>query len=283
MKRLIFGCGYVGLPVAQAWAAAGDDVFAVTRSAKRSKDFSELGLIPIVGDVTKPKSINDLPKVDTLLIAIGMDRSRYDDIRDVYVGGMETILGALPNECGHIIYISSTGVYGDFGGEWVREDSATDPTRDGGKACLEAEQLLWACPFADRTTVLRLSGIYGPGRIPSMTAVKSQQWNKLNPHGYLNLIHLADIIAAILATAEQRPFGETALVSDGTPVNRREYYEFIAREIGVGPIDWPVDQMSMSDRSASSKRVCNQKMLDLLNLNLAFPDFRSGLKNALAS
>ena len=162
MKRLVVGCGYLGLRVAKRWLAAGDSVFAITRSESRAKDLQTEGISPIVGDVTSPESLDNLPEVDSVLFAVGMDRTKYSDIRLVYVDGLKHILERLAETTSHFIYISSTGVYGDFGGQWIDETAATQPAREGGKACLEAEQLIARSKFATRSTVLRFAGIYGP-------------------------------------------------------------------------------------------------------------------------
>ena len=85
----------------------------------------------------------------------------------------ENVLAALPSDVGRFIYISTTGVYGNAGGEWVDEDTPPDPQRDGGRASLAAEQVLAASPLADRGVVLRLAGIYGPGRIPFLDKLRA--------------------------------------------------------------------------------------------------------------
>ena len=146
------------MPVAKAWADRGDQLFALTRHRNNTSKFSDLGITPLIGDVTRPNSFpTSFPVCDTVLVAIGMDRTRYSDVREVYVEGMRNILAKLPDETGHLIYISSTGVYGDFQDSWVDETSPTQPTREGGKACLEAEGLIARSPFAGRATILRLA------------------------------------------------------------------------------------------------------------------------------
>jgi len=68
---------------------------------------------------------------------------------------MRAILAHLPKSTGHLIYVSSTGVYGDFDGAWIDESSPTQPTREGGKACLEVESLIASSAFVERSTILR--------------------------------------------------------------------------------------------------------------------------------
>ena len=88
------------------------------------------------------KRLRNLPAAETVLFAVGFDRAGGQSIEDVYAGGMRNVLAALPADTGRFIYISTTGVYGPAGGEWVDEETPPDPQRDGGRASLAAEQAL---------------------------------------------------------------------------------------------------------------------------------------------
>lgn len=292
MAKLVVGCGYLGRRVANLWNANQPDsepVYALTRSDSTAEEFRAAGLKPIVGDITVPESLGAPPVVDTTLFAVGMDRSRYSDIRAVYVEGLQNVLQWLApvNENSRLIYISSTGVYGNFDGDWIDESSPTNPSRDGGKACLEAEQLLLASPFAAQSTILRLAGIYGPGRVPTRATVESQQWQKLSASGFLNLIHVDDaaqVVREVAARTDQEAAaGNVFLVSDGNPPRRKDYYEFIANWFGIGEIPWDATaKPNPASRSASSKRVANRKLLQTFGSILSYPDFQAGLRHSLA-
>lgn len=292
LNRLIIGCGFLGWPLALKWNAdlANDrqsgapkidgHVFATTRSESRAKQFSDQGIKPVIADITQPQTLaaalSDLPPMNTIVFAVGMDRSRYDDIFDVYVEGLKRFIHFYPHEIEHLIYVSSTGVYGDFGGDWVNEDSPTDPAREGGKACLAAEALL--AQATDRWTVLRMAGLYGGDRVPTKSLIEKRDWNRLSPVGYLNLIHQNDAVNVIDAASKIKPLGHTILCSDGNPPIRGEYYQYIADHFQLGEIPWPENASpNPNSRSANSKRIANQKMLAILNLTLQHPDFKSGL------
>ena len=268
MNRLIIGCGYLGKRVASQWLGNGDQIHVLTRS--RAGMFRESGYLPLVGDITDPGSLPDFSPVETVLFAVGFDRSKYDKIDDVYVDGLNNILKKLPDQTGHFIYISSTGVFGQDSGEWVNEDSATQPRRDGGKACLAAENLLRGSRFGDRTTVLRLAGIYGPGRVPSIRKTKP----KIISNSYLNLIHVDDAASVIATVADLRPMGETFLVSDGQPVFRKDYYQ----EVGHYHDDSSNNiEQEWDSSEASGKRIRNVKMTSQLQIQLNYPSYKEGL------
>ncbi len=279
MIRLVFGCGFLGLPTAKGWSSAGNKTYGLTRSSNRFSELESNGLQPLLGDIVDPDSLPAFPTADTVVIAVGMDRSKYSDIRQVYVEGLQNILNQLPSETGHLIYISSTGVYGNFDGQWVDEHSPAQPTREGGKACLEAEQLIKTSRFADRFTILRFAGLYGRWRVPMQAAIQNRQWEKLSPQGSLNLIHVSDGARIIRAIADLRPFGETYLVSDGHPANRKDYYATVADILGTGPIPWTETQDHPPARS--DKRIRNRKLMSSIDLELEYPDYLAGLAEAL--
>ena len=149
-------------------ASAGHDVVVVTREPRAGRrSFEQQGYAAIVADVTQPETLRELPAAETVLFAVGFDRSESrQSIEEVYAGGVRNVLAALPADTGRFIYISTTGVYGPAGGEWVDEATPPDPQREGGRASLAAEQALAAHPLGQRSVILRLAGIYGPGRVP---------------------------------------------------------------------------------------------------------------------
>ena len=159
--RLIIGCGYLGLRVAKRWRAQGDRVFAVTRSAERADAFRQQGLLPVLADVTRRDTLAALPAAETVAYSVGYDRTAGRSMREVYVAGLLAVLGSLPASVGRVIYISSTGVYGQSGGDWVHENSACEPTRESGRICLEAEQTLRAHALGRRAVARRCERFSG--------------------------------------------------------------------------------------------------------------------------
>ncbi|MFO0788892.1 MAG: SDR family oxidoreductase [Pirellulales bacterium] len=290
MTKLIFGCGYLGSRVARRWRDAGHEVVVVTRSRERAERFRSDGYSPIVADITQPDSLTNLPAADTLLFAVGYDRQAPTSatIDEVYAGGLRNVLAALPNDTDRVIYISTTGVYGPAGGDWIDEATQAEPQREGGRASLAAEQALAAHPLGARGIILRLAGIYGPNRIPFINELRSGQPVPATTSGYLNLIHVddaADVVVAA-ATCELRENGPRIYcVSDGHPVQRGEYYSEVAKQIGASPPRFvePDPSSPRAARAASSRRVRNDRMLAELRVTLAYPDYRAGLAAILSA
>lgn len=284
MNRLIFGCGYLGARVAQGWRKAGDTVHVVTRSEGRVRQLADQGLHALVADVTRPETIRDLPVVDTVVYSVGYDRTGGDSIRDVYAGGVSNVLAVLSAETGQFIYISTTGVYGSEGGDWIDEHTPPRPQREGGKASLAAEQALALHPLGKRSAVLRLAGIYGPQRVPYLDKLKSGEAIAAPSEGWLNLIHVDDAASIVLAASEWLEHAEDNgphlfCVSDGHPVVRANYYREAARLIGAPPPQFvdPDPTSPAALRAAANRRVSNEKMLSEFGLRLGFPSYREGL------
>ena len=145
---------------------------------------------------------------------------------------MSAALDALPAETGKFVYVGSTGVYGQSRGEWVNELSPCDPTRAGGRACLAAEQQLAAHPLGRRAIILRMAGLYGPGRIPLAAELRRAEPLAVPRDGYLNLIHIDDAAAVVLAADERAVSPRTYVVSDGASVQRQAYYTALAELLG---------------------------------------------------
>ena len=173
-----------------------------SRNPARADTFERDRILPFVADIHDASSLAGLPEVDTVLYAVGFDRTGGQTIGDVFVEGLRNVLSQLPAPRGRLIYISSTGTYGQDDGQWVDEESPCHPVREGGKACLDAENLLLQeDPGFDRCR-LRLAGIYGPGRIPRREELQAGKVISASPEGWLNLIHVDDAARVVIASAD---------------------------------------------------------------------------------
>jgi nucleoside-diphosphate-sugar epimerase len=295
MKRLIVGCGYLGGRVARRWLSQGDEVYAVTRRPGTLAELERIGLRSIVADVTDPATLERLPAADSIVYAVGYDRSGGRSMEEVYAGGVRNVLaalGAMPAQPRSFIYVSTTGVYPDAAGDWIDETTQPGPTREGGRASLAAEQALSESGLASWAVILRMAGIYGEGRVPFLDKLRAGEPIPAAADGWLNLIHADDAAAAVVAAdrfISRQPSGAfigplILNITDGHPVRRVDYFNEIARRIGAPPprLEPPDPSSHRAARSAASRRISNALMATHLDLSLAYPSFREGLQATLA-
>lgn len=294
MTKLIFGCGYLGHRVAKLWQAGGETVCVVTRSIDRAARLRDEGFQVVVADVTNADTLADLPPAETVLFAVGFDRTAGNTIHEVYADGVKNVLTALPSPVERFIYVSTTGVYGPADGGWVDENTPPDPQRDGGKASLAAEQHLREGQLGEKSIVLRLGGIYGPDRVPYLAKLRAGDPIAAPSQGWLNLIHVDDGAAIVLAAeawaAESCPDGHAVeqhvyCVCDGVPVVRGDYYREVARRIGAQPPQFvaPAPDSPAAARATADRRISNAKLQQRLNFEFAYPSYREGLASILST
>ena len=201
--------------------------------------------------------------------------------RAVHVDGLRAVLDAVSPQVRRVVLISSTGIYGEQGGGWVDESSPCRPLRESGRALLAAERALAAHRCGERSIVLRLAGIYGPGRLPRRAELASGGPLPIAAGEYVNLIHVEDAAAAVLAAEAYSQPPRTYLVSDGHPVQRRDYFAELARRFGLPrPAFRNRLPGEASGRRGGNKRVNNARMLAELHVKLAYPTYREGLAAA---
>jgi nucleoside-diphosphate-sugar epimerase len=272
LPNLILGCGYVGRRVAARWLSAGSRVCALTRGNALS--LGALGIEPIQGDVLDGESCRKLPPADTLLHAVARDRTSTASMRDVVVGGLARVLEARP-ECRRFIYISSTSVYGQGDGCLVDESSPTEPVEDAGKVILEAEQLLRE--QRPDAIILRFAGIYGPDRLLRKQAILAGEPLRGDADRWLNLVHVDDGVAAVLAAQARGTPRSIYNIADDHPVSRREFYQLLG-ELLRGPAACFEHR---SEPGQPNRRISNRAARQGLGWSPLYPSYREGLPAAV--
>lgn len=286
MTTLIIGCGYLGQRLGIRLAAwAEGRVFGTVRSQTRADELAGLGIEPIVADVLRPESFNALPSVERVYYAVGFDRSAGASMRDVYVEGLQHVLDRLPRSVRRLVYAGSTGVFGQSGGEWVDEDSPTEPSHESGRVVLEAERCIqaWSSARNASAVVLRFAGLYGPGRVVRRALLERGELIPGDPEKFLNLVHVDDAAAASAAALDANAPRPVYLVADDRPVTRREYYTTAAHLLGAPApcFEPPRPGSPEAARDATSKRITNRRMKSDLGVVLRYPDITTGLADAL--
>lgn len=282
MNALIIGCGTLGRRVSRRLRAEGVAVSATTRSADRARGLAAEGITPIVCDILQPESLAQLGAADVVFHAVANDRSTAIPPRQLHLDGLAHVLDRLAGRVGRFVLAGSTGVYGQTDGSWVDETSPTEPLSDAGRIGLDAERLLRsALPDA---VVLRFAGLYGPERFPRRQALERGEPVAGDPDHVLNLIHLDDAsrfaVAALLAPQS----GPLYVVGDGHPVRRRDFYGEMAALLRLpAPVFAAMEATETRiGRDVSHKRVQSDRIVRELGLACLYPDYRAGLRAALA-
>ena len=287
MTTLIVGCGYLGERLGALLCQRGERVYGTVRSSRRADLIAGLGIEPIIADVLVPDSLTRFPEAQQVFYSVGFDRAAGASMRAVYVKGLEHALDALPRSVTRLVYASSTGVYGQTDGEWVDEASAACPLHESGKVCLEAEERVfaWAATRENvaKTIVLRLAGLYGPGRLVRRSIVENGEPIPGDPEKFLNLVHIDDAAGAAAAALAADRAESIYLIADDRPVTRREYYTRMAALLGAPEpsFESPRAGSDHAIRDATNKCVANHRMKSGLDVTLNYPDITTGLIAAL--
>jgi nucleoside-diphosphate-sugar epimerase len=285
-KVLVVGCGYLGMRIARLCISRNTMVYALTRKQDKVSSFTEHGIHPVVQDWYESEGWPLLPEFDAAFVCVSHAAVTGIDPVETHVKGLENLLRSLAATPSRIVYLSTTGVYAHCDdGRWLDERSAVEPNRPGSVAAWAAEQWLSVNLPADRLTILRAAGIYGPDRIPRVDSLRKNEPLNSDPDSYLNLIHVDDLASiAVQAAQQQNAFGLFA-VSDGQPVLRRDYYQFIANFLGTSaPRFQPSESENGSTvrrRGEGSKRIQNRRLRDVLKHDFLFPDYQAGLRPLL--
>lgn len=277
MRILVAGCGYVGTELARRLRRGGHEVFGLRRSAASLP----AGVVPVVADLTLPRTLSELPEVDHVVFCAAAHQSSDEAYRSIYVEGLSNLLDALRpyrTKLRRVLFTSSTAVYAQSTGEDVDESSPTMPEHFSGRRLLEAEQLLRQGGVEN--VVLRLAGIYGPGRSGLLERVASGAARYSDPPRFTNRIHRDDCAGAIehlLFLADAKPL---YIGVDEEPADERSVLEWLAAELGAPP-PLPRDGAAAPGRAATSKR-CRSDRLSKSGYRFGFPSFRDGYRPLLA-
>jgi nucleoside-diphosphate-sugar epimerase len=272
-KLLVFGAGYSGLAIARVAAAAGFDVQVTSRGTPDGRD---VAIIP------------------------------FDDAAAMIAAATHIVSTAAPTDAGDPVlarwgaalrqasiawfgYLSTTGVYGDREGGWVDEDTPVNPCADRSRRRVAAEQEWIACAAGRPLDLIRLAGIYGPGR-SALDDVRSGRARRVIKPGHaFGRIHRDDIAAGTLAAMMHPPAGTRVLnFSDDEPAESAAVLTEAAALLGVSaPVAVPFAEawegMSPMGRSfwAENRKVANTKTKAALERGWLFPTYREGLQGIL--
>ncbi|MCW5695950.1 MAG: NAD(P)-dependent oxidoreductase [Bauldia sp.] len=279
-RLLIFGLGYSAAAFVATGAGGTASIVGTTRST--------LPAVPGVSwlrfDGTEPvAAVSEAIRSATRILVSAPPDEAGDPVLRHHAGD----IAAAPALRG-IVYLSTVGVYGDHGGAWVDEGSETRPVSRRSVQRLAAEQSWRALGEAGvPVALLRLAGIYGPGRNALVNVAEGTARRIVKPGQVFNRIHVADIATAIGAAFAARLDGPLN-VADDEPGPPQDVVAFAAALLGVAaPPEVPFDAAALSPMARSfygeNKRVRNDRLKALIGKALSYPTYREGLTALFAA
>lgn len=287
MKKLfIAGCGYSGGRIAAQAISKGWQVTAQVRDEQKAAHVQNAGCTVIRCDMDQLDEIPLLPLDGQLLLySVPPQGGGSLDLRARNFCAALERDKQLPQR---IVYLSATSVYGDTGGQTVTEASPAVPVSAMGKRRLDAEQQFQA--FGERhgiaVAVLRLAGIYGPGRLPLMQISQGQPLLREEEARPSNRIHVEDLVQVCLAALENG--NGVYNVSDGHPCSMTAYFNACADALEL-PRQPQVDLAEarrvmpplLFNYFMESRLVDNSRMLRELDINLRYPEMLAGIARSV--
>ncbi len=279
-RLLILGCGDVGMRLLPLLRARFR-IFAVTTQASRQEELRAAGAIPIIADLDQPATLARLARLAQNIIHLAPPQS--DGSRDRRTRSLRSIL---PDHA-TLVYVSTSGVYGDCGGAWIDETRTVQPHNLRATRRVDAEQVLrnWARRSQSRLGILRVPGIYAANRLPLERLQKGLPALAADDDVYTNHIHADDLAQVIALALFRAQSGRIYHVVDDSEMKMGAYFDAVADAFTLErpprltreKLQHAVSPMMLSFMS-ESRRMSNQRMKAELGVRLSYPTVAHTLK-----
>lgn len=284
---ICFGFGFCARALAEQLAAQGWRITGTSRSAEGAERIRALGFEAACFDGTAPSAeVRAALQTASHLVISAPPGDDGDPVLRQHQSNIVDAPGLK-----WIGYLSTIGVYGDYGGAWVDETTPETPLSQRSKRRFAAEQswLSLANPDAGPTVqVFRLAGIYGPGR-SAIDQVRAGHARRIvKPGQVFNRIHVDDIAATLAAAIVTGGTHSVYNVTDDEPAPPQDVIGYAAQLLGVpAPPEVPIEDVGLSPMAQSFyselKRVRNERIKQDLGVRLQYPTYREGLTSVLAA
>ncbi|WP_395823339.1 SDR family oxidoreductase [Collimonas sp.] len=278
-RLLILGCGDVGLRLLPL-LKRHFRVFAVTSQPTRCAELRAAGAVPLVAGLDQPATLARLARLAQIVVHLAPPQSAGE--KDLRTRNLAAILP----ERTTLVYISTTGVYGDCDGALIDETRLPRPHNARAKRRIDAEQVLrgWARRRAGNLSILRVPGIYAANRLPLERLHKATPALSAADDVYTNHIHADDlaqiIVAAIFRASPLRIYH----ASDDSQLKMADYFDLVANAFALAPpprlpraeLAQQVSPMLLSFMS-ESRRLHNQRIKSELGVRLRYPTVQTAL------
>lgn len=280
---LIIGCGDIGMRVAQQLSRS-HRVFALTSSKDRFQELRDVSAIPIWGDLDRPQTLWRLSGLAQTVIHLAPPQNQGN--RDCRTRNLLRILAQGSNAVRRLIYISTTGVYGDHMGGKVSETTPVSPQSERARRRVDAEQTLrlWSPAHGVTLTILRVPGIYAANRLP-LERLQSQTPALISEEdAYSNHIHSDDLARLICAAVYRGKPQRIINACDGSETKMGDYFDEVADAFGLNrPPRKPASEVQklvspmLWSFMRESRRVTNTRLSEL-KIPLRYPSVKDFLK-----
>jgi nucleoside-diphosphate-sugar epimerase len=275
---LIVGPGYVGGPLGVALADHGARVWGLSRSGRVPEP-----LHPLAADVADREALRRAldpvgPELQAVVYALSAGGFSDEAYLRAYVTGLENTLVALGGRSvKRFVFTSSTGVYAQTDGGWVDERSPTEPTSFSGRRMLEAEAIVASAPAT--SIVVRLAGIYGPGRTSTIDRVAAKAKIASAEPRHANRIHQADCVGVLLHLLALPAPPAIVLACDDEPADLAEVEAWLCGELGVDVAE--LGQNPSTRRRPASDKRCSNRLLRERGYEFCYPSYREGYRELI--
>jgi nucleoside-diphosphate-sugar epimerase len=271
--------------VAVSLHARGQHVTGLVRSTTSAAQLRELGIDALCLDLDD--SASPMPRSGKFGAVCYLAPPPSTGVQDTRMRGfLESLDKTSPPR--RIVYISTSAVYGDCRGDWITEEQPLQPATDRGRRRLDAERQLqaWAARHGVEWVILRVPGIYGPGKLPLERLRKGLPVLREAEAPYTNRIHADDLATICVAALDSDHHNTVYNVSDGHPSTMTDYFFRVADAAGLPrpPVvsreeAQQVLSAGMLSFLQDSRRMSNQKLLRDLRVTLRYPDLDTGLQS----
>lgn len=286
-RILIIGPGDVAMRLVPQLTAKFR-VFALLRNRERADLLRNANVIPIMGDLDDVRSLKRIGAIADMVLHFAPPPS--SGAIDSRTKNLIAALSAGRNIPRRLVYISTSGVYGDCGGAWIDETQPVRPLTARGVRRVDAEQLLrnWASRSGVRLSILRAPGIYGDGRLPTKRLIAGTPVLAVTDDVYTNHIHADDLASITLAALFRAKANRVYHASDDSEMKMADYFDLVAdlAQLTRPPRVSRVEAASRLPKEllsfmSESRRLRNNRLKKELGARLRYPTVREGVAASL--
>ncbi len=284
MRRLlIVGCGDIGQRLARTMRGRWR-IYALSRSEQCHQILRALGVVPIVADLDHPETLERLAGLaHDVIHLVPPPGTGSRDTRTVNLIRALAKGGSIPQR---LVYMSTSGVYGDCGGAVVAESRPTNPMSARARRRVHAERVLrcWGAESGTHVAVLRVPGIYAPERLTVARLKTGAPALASDQDPYTNHIHADDLARIVIAALNRGKSGRAYNASDDSSMKMGDYFDLIADRFGLPHpprVSLESAQQSIPENMLSfmreSRRLANGRLKKELRVRLLYPSVREGV------